>query len=118
MVQYQIPTSSQQNDTSDSALASTLKKGKRWFKECTTVHAKCRIRNIFVPTRLIDVRLPDGSDDLKLLDTRQSGFSNDFGLEYAKLSHCMGKTKHIVAEAATLTKHEAGITFSELNRTF
>lgn len=118
MVQYRIPTSSQQDDTFDSALASTLASGRRWFKECSTAHTECRIRNRFVPTRLIDVRLPDGSENLKLVDTRQSGISNDVELEYATLSHCWGQTKHIVTETVTLKKYEAGIAFSELNRTF
>lgn len=82
------------------------------------MHAECRIRNRFVPTRLIDVRLPDGSENLKLLDTRQSGISNNVELEYATLSHCWGQTKHITTETDTLKKHEAGIAFSELNQTF
>ncbi|KAL8734468.1 MAG: hypothetical protein Q9181_003171 [Wetmoreana brouardii] len=118
MLQYQIPTSSQLGGTFDSALASTSTFGRRWLKECVTTHAECRIRNRFVPTRLIDVGSPDGSESLKLLDTRQSGISNDVELEYATLSHCWGQTKHITTETDTLKKHEAGIAFSELNRTF
>lgn len=118
MAHHQIPTSSQQDGATDSALASTLTNGRRWFKECRTSHAECKIRNKFVPTRLIDVGLPDGSEDLKLLDTKQSGISNDVNLEYATLSHCWGQTEHIVTKADTLKKHEAGIAFSKLNRTF
>ena len=118
MLQYRIPTSSQQDGTFDSALASTLTTGRRWFKECTTAHAECRIKNRFVPTRLIDVGLLDGLENLKLLDTRQSGINNDVDLEYATLSHCWGQTKHITTETDTLKKHEAGIALSELNRTF
>lgn len=83
-----------------------------------TAHAECRIRNRFVPTRLIDVGLPDGSENLKLLDTRQSGFSNEVDLEYATLSHCWGETKHIATNTVNMKKYEAGIAFSELNRTF
>ena len=118
MLQYRIPRSSQQDGTFDPALASTLTNGRRWLKECKTAHAECRIRNRFVPTRLIDVGLPDGSENPKLLDTKQSGISNDVELEYATLSHCWGQTKHITTETDTLKKHEAGIAFSELNRTF
>lgn len=118
MVQYRIPTSSQQDGSFDFALASTLTNGRRWLKECATAHAECRIRNRFVPTRLLDVGLSDGSENLRLLDTRQSGISNDAELEYTTLSHCWGQTKHIVTETDTLKKHEAGIAFSDLNRTF
>ena len=118
MVRYRIPTLSQQDNTFDSALASTLTNGRRWFKECATAHAECRNRNRFVPTRLIDVALPDGSENLKLLDTGQSGISNNVEFEYATLSHCWGQTKHITTKTDTLKKHEAGIAFSELNRTF
>ena len=118
MVQYRVPTASQQDVTFDSALASTLASGMRWFKECTTTHAECRITNKFVPTRLIDVRLPDGSENLKLVDTKQSGISNHVELEYATLSHCWGQTKHTVTDTVNLKQYEAGIAFSELNQTF
>ena len=118
MVQYRIPVSSQQDGTFDSAMESTLTSGRRWFQECKTAHAECRIRNRFVPTRLIDVRPPDESENLKLLDTRQSEIGNDMELEYATLSHCWGQTKHATTETDTLEKRKAGIAFSELNRTF
>lgn len=117
-MQYRIPTSSQQDDPFYPALASTLTNGRRWYKECATAHSECRIRNRFVPTRLIDVGLPDGSENLKLLDTRQSGISDDVELEYATLSHCWGETEHIATNTVTMKKYEAGIAFSELNRTF
>lgn len=135
MVQYGISTLSQPNDIVDFALASTSANGKRWFEECKTAHAECRIKSRFVPTRLLDVRSPEGSKDvparlldlaspevskgLRLIDTRRSGIrSNTTDLEYATLSHCWGKTKHITTETDTQKKREAGIAFSELNRTF
>lgn len=118
MEQYGILTVSQEDQTFDSALASTLTNVRRWFNECTTTHTECRIKNQFVPTRLIDVGLPDGSENLKLVDTSQSGISDGVELKYATLSHCWGQTKHIVTMDVTLKKHEAGIAFSELNRTF
>ena len=118
MLQYRIPASSQQDGTFDSALAPTLTNGKRWFEECTITHAECKVRYRFVPTRLIDVGFPDGKEDLKLLNTMQSGISNDMELKYATLSHCWGQTKHITTKTETLKKREAGIAFSELNRTF
>ena len=118
MLQYRIPTSSQQDSASGPALASTLTHGRRWLKECKTTHAECRIRDRFIPTRLIDVGLPDGSENPKLFNTRQSGISNDVDFEYATLSHCWGQTKHITTKTDTLKQHEAGIAFSKLNRTF
>ena len=118
MLEYRIPISSHHDGIFNSALSSTVTNGRRWLTECTTAHAECRVRNRFVPTRLIDVGLPEGSENLRLLDTRQSGFNNDMDLEYATLSHCWGQTKHITTTTVTLEKHEAGIAFSELNRTF
>ena len=118
MLQDWIPISSQQDNTFHHALVSTSTVGRKWFKECTTVHAECRIRNRFVPTRLIDVGLLEGSETLKLLDTKQSGISNDMELKYATLSHCWGQTEHITTKTDTLKKHKTGIAFSELNRTF
>ena len=90
MLQHRIPRLSQQDGTFDPAQASTLTNGRRWLKECKTAHAECRIRNRFVPTRLIDVGLPDGSENPKLLDTRQSGIGSDVDLEYAAVSYCWG----------------------------
>ena len=117
MLQYRIHISSHQGDIFDFALASTRTHGRKWFTECTTVHAKCK-RDRFVPTRLIDVGLLEGSENVKLLDTRQSGVSNDVELEYATLSHCWGGTEHITTTIGTVEKRVAGIAFSELNQTF
>lgn len=134
MVQHGISTLPQPNDIVDFALASTSANGKRWFEECKTAHVECRIKSRFVPTRLLDVGLPerskdvparlldvaspDASKDLKLIDTRRSGICSNTNLEYATLSHCWGQTKHITTETDTQKKREAGIAFSELNRTF
>ncbi|KAI4161999.1 MAG: hypothetical protein LQ342_004447 [Letrouitia transgressa] len=118
MVQYRMAISSQQDDAFDSVLASTITNGRRWLKECMTTHVECRMRNRFVPTRLIDVGPPDGSENPRLLDTGQSGISNDVGLVYATPSHCWGQIEHTATHTDTLGKYRAGIAFSELNRTF
>lgn len=134
MVQYRIPFLPQSNETVDFALASTFAKGKNWFEECKNTHAECRIKSRFVPTRLLDVAssegsmdvlaklhdivLRDTSKDLKLIDMRTSGIRSDANLEYATLSHCWGQTEHITTESDSRKRREAGIMFSELNRTF
>lgn len=114
----------------DLALASTLTNVRNWFAECKTTHAECKIKSRFVPTRLLDVastNIPtrvldiasrEVSQDLKLIDTRKCRLRSDTNLEYATLSHCWGQTKHITTEIDTRKKREAGIAFSELNRTF
>ena len=117
-MQYRIPALFQQDIASDSALSSTLTNGRSWLKECMTIHTECKIRNSFVPTRLIDVGMAGGSDDIQLIDTRQSDVSRDTKLQYATLSHCWGQTEHITTKTDTLEKRKSGIAFSELNRTF
>lgn len=134
MVQHGISTLLHPNDAGDFALASTFANGRFWFKECKTTHAECRIQSRFVPTRLLDLASPERSggvpvglldaasrevsNDVKLIDTRKNGIHSDANLEYATLSHCWGQTKHITTESDTRKRREAGIAFSELNRTF
>lgn len=119
MVQYGISTLYQPSNPADFALASTLTKGRRWFEECKTAHAECKLKPKFVPTRLLDVgSSPEAPKDLKLIDTRRCGIRGDTNLEYATLSHCWGRTEHITTAIDTQKKREAGIAFSELNRTF
>ena len=121
MMHYGIPAQLEQDNTSNFALLSTLKNGRSWIKECMMVHTECQVKNKFVPTRLIDVGLPEGPDNLKLIETRQSGTSNSVEVEYgqyATLSHCWGQSEHITTKTDTLEKRKAGILFHELNRTF
>lgn len=134
MVRHGILTLPNPSEPVDFALASTFANGKKWFEECKTAHAECRIKSRFVPSRLLDVAWPEGSEsaptrlidfasrevsnDLKLIDTRSIGIRSDTDLEYATLSHCWGKTEHITTKSDSRKQREAGITFSELNRTF
>lgn len=134
MIKHGISTLPQRNDIVDFALASTLANGKKWFEDCRTAHAECKIRSRFVPTRLLDVapleESEDGltkcldvasreaSKDVKLIDTKRCGIRSDANLEYATLSHCWGRSEHITTKSDTRKEFEAGITFSQLNRTF
>lgn len=118
MIQHGISTLPQPSDVVDFALASTLANGKRWFEDCKTAHAECKIKSRFAPTRLLDVGSSEASKDLKLIDMRRFGIRVDTNLEYATLSHCWGRTKHITTATDTQKEREAGIAFSELNRTF
>ena len=118
VIQYGIPASSLPNESVNPALASTFTVASRWLEECKTAHAECRIRKSFLPTRLVDVGPPDGSETLKLVDTRQSKIGSETDLEYVTLSHCWGLTEHITTTEATIERRKVGIAFSELNRTF
>ncbi|KAL9609931.1 MAG: hypothetical protein Q9167_005327 [Letrouitia subvulpina] len=118
MAQHGMPILSKQDSISDAVLASTITHVRKWLTDCSTTHAECRIKSKFVPTRLIDVGSLGGSDDLRLLDTRQSRIISDADFKYATLSHCWGETKHIATTIDTLEHHKAGIKFSELNQTF
>ena len=52
-----------------------------------SLHVEYKIKNKFTPARVIDIGLPDGSENLKLLNIKQSGTSNDVDIEYITLAH-------------------------------
>ncbi|MCJ1444599.1 MAG: hypothetical protein MMC23_005101 [Stictis urceolatum] len=68
--------------------------------------------NTPLPTRVLDIGDGVQSDEIRLLETsRRSG-------TYAALSHCWGRSKHVITTQATLAEWRKVIIFEQLPKTF
>jgi hypothetical protein len=100
---------------------------RKWVDECSKTHLDClpasslgqdpeealeKPQHPQLPTRVIDVGPPDGSQNPFLWVT--DGASG----EYISLSHCWGKTKPFTTTAATLEARRSGFTMEMLPKTF
>lgn len=102
---------------------------RNWVSRCTETHVDClppsslsvhaleslgksEQWNTPLPTRVIDVGPPDGSQSPFLRITNgESG-------KYAALSHFWGKTNHFTTTIATLAARVAGFAMEMLPKTF
>jgi hypothetical protein len=51
----------------DTGSEESLSRAREWIEQCMAGHIYCRKnKNAKLPTRLIEVSLPDGSDDVRL----------------------------------------------------
>ena len=87
--------------------------GKHWIEECLSTHNICsQALKSDLPTRLIDVGPPDGSDEPRLVMTKgQQG-------QYVTLSHCWGTSKPPVTDPVTFNRYLRAIPFLSLPKTF
>ena len=87
--------------------------GKQWIEQCMIAHSGCSQASASeLPTRLIDVGLPDGSTEPRLVETKgQQG-------QYVTLSHCWGTSKPPVTDPLTFNKYLQAIQFGSLPKTF
>ena len=90
-----------------------LSLAKLWLRECVETHPNCnRNPNPRLPTRVIDVGLPDGSQDpFLVVSGRQCGI-------YATLSHCWGTSERLITKKLNLAELQRRIPFSAMARTF
>lgn len=86
---------------------------KLWIQQCVAAHIDCsEASDPELPTRLIDVGLPDGSTEPRLVETKgQQG-------KYVTLSHCWGTSKPPVTDPLTFNRYLQAIPFGDLPRTF
>jgi Heterokaryon incompatibility protein (HET) len=97
----------------DSASESCFQRIEEWIKNCVEGHADCKQpTRTALPLRLIDVGVPDGSQEVKLVETR--GHEGT----YFTLSHCWGKVQPLRTTKATLHERIKGITWESLPKTF
>jgi hypothetical protein len=98
--------------------ASSLDVAYEWYKECLENHVSCNrsFKRPFRPNRLLDVgrSSDDGGTECRLV------FLDEIVLEerYATLSHCWGSSSIKTLTNATLQALRAGVSVSELPRTF
>jgi hypothetical protein len=114
------PTSIQIGDSTDPARNGGAQI-QAWLSNCDETHIGCmkrrrgiRTSSSFVPTRLLDIRGPPGSN-LKVIETRKSNVRSP----YATLSHCWGK-KRFVCLLPENEKHfiEEGVPWQLLTTNF
>lgn len=85
-----------------------------WLMQCAGTHDRCPGRKPTVlPTRVIDVGPPDGSQEPRLYITSEG----ETGI-YVALSHCWGKQPTLVAKSATLDAMIREIPFCSIPKTF
>lgn len=105
-----------------------------WILTCTKKHVECRTvfieqgshlpvsdpgaedviqdRNVPLPSRILDLCAGPQSDRIRLIDSE--------GLTgcYSILSHCWGKSQHLVTTTSTLADRMEDIPYSQLPKTF
>jgi hypothetical protein len=90
---------------------------KAWITDCVKNHPRCRNElQSFVPTRLLDIKAFENSDDIRLVTLGLSLPPTRF----VALSHCWGPSMKlpITTTTSTLGKRMERIKFSHLSQTF
>ena len=86
---------------------------KTWPQECVGTHQKCRRPTApALPTRVLDIGLPDGSSDPFLFVS-----SGQCGI-YATLSHCWGSSERLITTKSNLADFQHQIPLSAMAATF
>lgn len=90
-----------------------------WLNECLNNHTECvnDFSRGFVPSRVVDVGLSDGSELPRLRDTRIEPLQGNTN-HYAALSHCWGVERIITSTRATLDERMVELTMESLSKTF
>lgn len=91
----------------------------RWLKNCLTRHAKCREQQTpvdWLPTRLIDVRLPGDSQQPQLILTSELKSERNNG--YLTLSHRWASTHVVTLKSSNIDSFKQRIPLESLSSTF
>lgn len=96
----------------------------RWLKICDENHKHCpaqtRNRNVFVPTRLLEIGTKGSKEKIKVVETK----ANNIKGPYATLSHCWGIPNPEISKKDALTQKtkfelmSVGIEWEMLSRNF
>ncbi|KAF2176560.1 HET-domain-containing protein, partial [Zopfia rhizophila CBS 207.26] len=91
---------------------------KRWLDCCLQNHGiPCQRHGLELPTRLVDVGSPDGSDPPKLIATNEIKFPNPSNVKYLALSYCWGEDWFLKTTATTIHTLMLSIPWDELSKT-
>ncbi|KAH6666799.1 heterokaryon incompatibility protein-domain-containing protein [Halenospora varia] len=85
---------------------------KQWARDCVQNHSSCKSGE-FAPKRLIYLDGRQGHQMARLVQPWPN-----FSSPFTALSHCWGKTQHVVTTKANYTKHLSSISHNCLPRTF
>ncbi|KAI9868469.1 MAG: hypothetical protein M1813_005913 [Trichoglossum hirsutum] len=89
----------------------TLNRAREWLNSCQETHPLCRLGEIELPTRVLDVRSRRADGMVRLLDTGAERAS------YATLSYCWGTSGNLQSTTATVGLSRGGIKIDELPKT-
>lgn len=92
-----------------------LRLASLWLQRCLQTHRDCNLGYELepsLPTRILDVGPPDGSQQPVLYTT-----SHERG-SYVALSHCWGKDPLLTTTSKTLSERETGIPLADLPKSF
>jgi hypothetical protein len=91
----------------------------RWFTKCITEHTKCReepTKSARLPTRLIDVGLPTGSQQPRLVLTSELGSASNSS--YVTLSHRWASTHVVKLKCSNIDSFRQCLPLNHLSATF
>ncbi|KAM0317022.1 hypothetical protein ACHAPQ_011156 [Fusarium lateritium] len=103
----------------DPTTKSSFDRIKSWIKTCKNEHAVCSEAEISVksqlPKRVIDIG-PGTNDGIHIFMHDDS--TTRITEPYIALSHCWGKTQHLISTKATLDQWKQNIPFNRFAKTF
>ena len=99
---------------SDGDLDRLINLARVWLDNCSKNHQRCYETKGFIPTRVLDVGPPDGSQDPHLHITTEE----DKNKPYVTLSYCWGtqtdKNQNLITETQTLEARRSHIPMKDL----
>ncbi|KAM0429640.1 hypothetical protein ACHAPT_006245 [Fusarium lateritium] len=103
----------------DPASKASFDMVKGWIKTCKTEHDACSEAEAkttrSLPKRVIDIG-PESNDGIHVSEHNDSAERIDE--PYIALSHCWGKTQHLVSKKATIDERKRNIPFESMAKTF
>ncbi|KAM5517208.1 het domain-containing protein [Fusarium oxysporum f. sp. phaseoli] len=103
----------------DPTSKSSFDRVKSWIKTCKDTHTICTegeaSSNPQLPKRVIDIG-PDTNDGIHIFVHDDA--TQQITEPYIALSHCWGKTQHLISTRATLDQWKQNIPFNRFAKTF
>ncbi|KAF2813665.1 HET-domain-containing protein [Mytilinidion resinicola] len=109
-------SSSVEAENSSTGSDTTFKLVDAWITECLQNHDRCQKTQSGkspLPTRVVDVGPPDGSQQPFLYEPSKPQYGR-----YIALSHCWGKHKLLRTGTGNLAQHKVKIPISSMSKTF
>ncbi|KAF5025124.1 hypothetical protein F66182_2825 [Fusarium sp. NRRL 66182] len=103
----------------DPSSPSSFDRVRGWIKTCKEKHTVCSEAEAAtarrLPKRVVDIG-PDTNDGIRIVEHDNSTQQADE--PYIALSHCWGRTQHLVSLTSTLGQWKQNIPFARLAKTF
>jgi hypothetical protein len=95
----------------DPESVQTLNRARKWLSSCQETHPLCRLDEMELPTRVLDVHSRCADGVVRLIDPRAECAN------YATLSYCWGTVGNLKSTAETIELHRSGIKIHTLPKT-